>query len=97
VVGFGPRFRLVRSLRGAAGENCRRDPSGSGACVGAGGWHGFGWVDCCGKASPALERSTEDLGEEPSPWKERVSLRWQRWSGATDSSMEQSLEVGCSR
>jgi len=32
-----------------------------------------------------------DLGGEQSPWKERVSRRWQRWSDATDSSTEKGL------
>jgi hypothetical protein len=36
-----------------------------------------------------------DLEEEQSPWKDRVSRRWQRRCGTTDSSAEQRLEVGC--
>ena len=39
-------------------------------------------------------RATEDLGGEQSPWKNRTLLDLQ-WSGnVTDSSVEQSLEVG---
>jgi hypothetical protein len=43
-----------------------------------------------------LERRERDLGGEQSPWKDRVTGRWQRQLVTTDSSAEQSLEVGCS-
>jgi hypothetical protein len=36
-----------------------------------------------------------DLEGEQSPWKERVSRHWQRRCDTTDSSAEESLEVGC--
>ena len=41
-------------------------------------------------------RGKEDLGGEQSPWKDRAFLDRQRSGHATDSSAEQSLEVGCS-
>lgn len=37
------------------------------------------------------------LGGEQSPWKDRVSPRWQRRDDTTDSSMEKGLGVGRSR
>jgi hypothetical protein len=42
-----------------------------------------------------VERSSMDLEGEQSPWKERVSRRWQRRCGTTDSSAEQGLEASC--
>jgi len=33
------------------------------------------------------------LEGEQSPWKDRTSCHWQRWSDVTDSSVEESLEA----
>ena len=41
-----------------------------------------------------LERDLRDLGGEQSPWKDRVSSRWQRRCDTTDSLAEQGPEVG---
>jgi hypothetical protein len=49
-----------------------------------------------GMASPGWGGASATLKEEQSPWKDRVTGRWQRRLVTTDSSAEQSLEVGCS-
>ena len=58
---------------------------------------GFG---LCLRGSPVWHRrvGTEvvwTLKGKQSPWKDRVAGRWQRRLVTTDSSAEQSLEVGC--
>jgi hypothetical protein len=47
-------------------------------------WHGI----------TRLERDLRDLVGKQSPWKDRVSSRWQRRCDTTDSLAEQGLEVG---
>ena len=49
-----------------------------------------------GTASPGWGGASETLKKKLSPWKDRVAGRWQRRLVTTDSSAEQSLEVGCS-
>jgi hypothetical protein len=45
----------------------------------------------CQHGNAGAKRSFVDLGEEQSPWKDRVLSRWQRRCGTTDSSAEQGL------
>jgi hypothetical protein len=49
-----------------------------------------------GMASPGWSGRYGTLKGKQSPWKDRVAGRWQRRLVTTDSSAEQSLEVGCS-
>jgi len=96
-----PGSALATRFGGAPGGNRRRDPSG--ACVGldsrtgAGGAAASCRVCPSGLATPGWCGVQVDLGGEQSPWKDRVSGRWQRRIDTTDSSAEQGPVVGRSR
>jgi hypothetical protein len=47
----------------------------------------------CGDASGRIVPLAQNPGGEPSPWKERAPVDRQRTAGATDPTVEQSLEV----
>jgi hypothetical protein len=49
-----------------------------------------------GMASPGWSGRNGTLKRKQSPWKDRVTGRWQRRLVTTDSSAEQRLKVGCS-
>lgn len=85
-----------------SGENRGRDPSGAGSAWfatlrrAAGVTERFGVARLVepGMAWPWSE-AREALEGKQSPWKDRMSNRWQRRGDITDSSAEQSLGVGC--
>ena len=105
--GFGPLGRPSRQpLRRQAGRvNSRRDPIDSTprrlAVTGKGRGARTPSFGTAEERSPAWHHrdgaeATWTLKGKQSPWKDRVAGRWQRRLVTTDSSAEQSLEVGCS-
>jgi hypothetical protein len=96
-----PGSALAIHFGGAPGGNRRRDPNGVrvglDSRTGAEGAAASCRVRPPGQETPGWCGVRVDLGGEQSPWKERVSGRWQRRNDTTDSSAEQGPVVGRSR
>lgn len=101
-VGFGPSAsprRFLHRILGCDGRakrvNQERDASSPASTIRR---RREGWRDAPSGAgrtgATGMERRQLDLEGERSPWKERAHQCWQRRWDATDSSVEEGLEVG---
>jgi hypothetical protein len=97
--GPGPAAPLRRGSRGRIAGGIQRSHDARGSPRAESGWGHAALRHCeaCrARHGSALARDPRrTLEGKQSPWKDRMSHRWQRRSDITDSSAEQSLGVGC--